>query len=406
MQMNRQKITTTFNYSEVEIEETKIKAFNKDSRESRSYRVFDGEFAGTQYIEGKSDDAEGYKQAEKNLSLKRPYKYPLETGTRHRDKTESEFSDKELMDLARQTLEYLKTHHPDFVVKGSVSKNRRSTLMQNDLGLDYSNADFTVSIELAFRHKDSKDIMDGWFSIGQRTFDFSKFTDMADNYLTNFTNKVELPEELILQNQYYRYLGKLHDMLDAENIALGTSLLSGRIGKKVFADSFTLINDVSDKETWYTPFFDGEGATLPDDRYTYIRNGVILSGFADKRTADKYGVPHTASATFEMLDNPHNGNVSLQIGRSEKTVKELLDGRLSVVPIMAEGGGYNDKGDYVTPVQTAMLCDGERFIGRLPEFTMKGNVFDMFGKDFIGVGSDQPVFNDKQILVKMQYSSK
>ena len=268
--MNRQKITTTFNYSEVEIEETKIKAFNKDSRESRSYRVFDGEYAGTQYVEGKSDDEEGYREAEKNLALKRPYKFPLETGSRHRDKSESECSDKELMDIARQALEYLKAHHPDFVMKGTVSSSRRSTAMENDLGLDLSNTDFTVSIDLMFRHKDSKDIMDGWFSIGQRTFDFKKFTDMADNYLTNFTNKVELPEELIIQTQYYSYLRKMYEILDAENIALGTSLLSGKIGEKVFADSFTLTHDVSDEETWNTPFFDGEGVTLDGDSCTYI----------------------------------------------------------------------------------------------------------------------------------------
>lgn len=85
-------------------------------------------------------------------------------------------------------------------------------------------------------------------------------------------------------------------------------------------------------------------------------------------------------------------------------VKQLLDGRLTVVPIRAAGGGFNEKGEYVTPVQTAMLCDGERMIGRLPEFAIKGSMFDMFGKNFIGVGSDDPVFNDKQILVKMDYS--
>ena len=112
----------------------------------------------------------------------------------------------------------------------------------------------------------------------------------------------------------------------------------------------------------------------------------------------------TGSANFGMTDVPGNGYVNLRIKRSDKTVKELLDGRLTVVPIVAAGGGFNDKGEFVTPVQTAMLCDGERFIGRLPEFAIKSNMFDMFGKGFIGVGSDDPVFNDKQILVKMDYS--
>ena len=64
----------------------------------------------------------------------------------------------------------------------------------------------------------------------------------------------------------------------------------------------------------------------------------------------------------------------------------------------------DDKGEFVTPVQNAMLCDGERFIGRLPEFTLRGTIYDMYGKSFIGVSSDKPIFNDKTILMKMDYS--
>lgn len=44
---------------------------------------------------------------------------------------------------------------------------------------------------------------------------------------------------------------------------------------------------------------------------------------------------------------------------------------------------------------------GRAFLGRLPEFVLVSNMFDMFGKDFIGVGSDNPVFNDKSILARM-----
>ncbi|MBR1753161.1 MAG: hypothetical protein IJ740_20165 [Ruminococcus sp.] len=402
--MERELITNGFSVSEVQIEETKIKAFNKDSRTNYSYRVYDGENAGVQFVQGEIGDEAGFKQAEDNLILKRPYKFSLESGTRHRNKTEREYTDKELIDISGQALEYLKTKFPDFIFSGSVYTHKGIRAMKNTCGLDCSDTDCTFEISLGFKHKDSKDIDDGWFSIGQRTFDFKKFTDMAENYLTNFTNMVELPDELIIQTQYYGYLSKLHECLDAENLALKTSLLSGRVGEKIFSDSFTLMHNVSDKEAWFTPFFDGEGVMLPDDKRVYIENGVLLSGYADKYTAEKYGVEHTGSANFNMTDVANNGYINLQIERSDKTVKELLDGRLTVVPIVAAGGGFNDKGDYVTPVQTAMLCDGERFIGRLPEFAIKGNMFDMFGENFIGVGSDNPVFNDKQILVKMDYS--
>ena len=402
--MQREKLSSSFIYREVQIEETKLKGFNKDSRVNTSYRVYDGEYAGVQFIQGNTPEEEGYKAAEANLSLKRPYGYPLETGSRHRDKTEAEYSDKELMDISREAIEYLKSHFPDFTFNGSVITRKVVQSIGNSLGLDYSDTDCELNITLSYKHKDSKDLDDGWFSIGQRKFDFKKFTDMADNYLTNFTNILELPDEIIIQKQYYEYLGKLTECLEAENLSLGTSLLSGKIGEKIFADSFTVTHDVSDKETWFTPFFDAEGVVQEKDKRIYIENGRVISGYADKRTAKKYGVPHTGSAGFNLADVPQNGYINLRIGRSDKTVKELLGGRLTVVPIRAYGGGFNDKGEYVTPVQAAMLCDGERFLGRLPEFAIKGNMFDMFGKGFIGVGSDDPVFNDKQILAAMELS--
>ena len=400
----REKITTLTVTSKAAIEESKIVSFDKNSAEEHCFRVYDGESMGIEYIQGKCVEEDGYKKADENLSLKRPYKFTPETGSRHRDKTEKDYTDKELLDIARGALGYLREKHPDYIYTGSVSRRKVTDAMTNSLGLDYSNTDCAVTIEISFKHKDSKDICDGWFQIGQRTYEPGKFTDMADNYLTNFTKIVDLPEELIVQTQYYEYLGKFYEILNAENIALGTSLLSGKIGKKIFADDLTLMNNVSDKETWFSPFFDGEGVVNPGDVRVFVENGVLLSGFADKYTADKYGVPHTGNAGFSMTDIPCPGFLNLQIKRSEKTVKELLDGRLTVVPVIASGGGFNEKGDYVTPVQTALLCDGERILGRLPEFALKCNLFDIFGSSFIGVGSDDPVFNDKQILVRMEYS--
>ncbi len=402
--MEREKISSHYTFCEVQIEESKIKAFNKDSRTNNSFRVYDGEYAGIQYIQGGNDDEAGFKKAADNLSIKRPYKFTLETGRRSRDKTERDYTDGDVMDIAKQSVEYLTSHYPDFKFSGSINSHKRNITMKNTLGLDYSNTDCQLSISITYKHKDSKDLDDGYFSIGQRDFDFKKFTDMADNHLQGFENLAELPDELIIQQQYYEYLSKLSESLNAEDLALDTSLLTGKVGEKVFADGFTLSHDVSDKETWFTPFFDGEGVVQEGDKRVYIENGVLLSGYADKRTAAKYSQPHTGSAGFNLNDVPYNGYLNLRIARSDKKVRELLDNRLTVVPILAAGGGYNEKGDYVTPVQKAFLCDGERFIGRLPEFAIKGNMFDIFGSGFIGVGSDNPVFNDKQILMKMDYS--
>ena len=55
------------------------------------------------------------------------------------------------------------------------------------------------------------------------------------------------------------------------------------------------------------------------------------------------------------------------------------------------------------PVQIGLLTDGEKILGRVPPFTISTNMFDMFGKDFIGVAKyNKEIFNDKVMLFKCQ----
>ena len=45
-------------------------------------------------------------------------------------------------------------------------------------------------------------------------------------------------------------------------------------------------------------------------------------------------------------------------------------------------------GDIALPVQTAYVYENGRLAGRLPEFTVAVNVFDMLGKDFLGASDN------------------
>ena len=115
----------------------------------------------------------------------------------------------------------------------------------------------------------------------------------------------------------------------------------------------------------------------------------------------EYNIPHTGPAYDSFSDIPGAGGLNLRIARSGKTVKELLDGRLCVVPVDFTSSGFNEKGEYTMLIQNSLLFDGEKVLGRLPEFKIASTVFDMFGKDFIGVSSDRPIYYDKQLLVRV-----
>jgi len=400
----KEKITYTECCSIVEFEENHIISFHKTDSVIHSFRVLKDGKIGIHFQKGEMDDTTGYALAEANLALNRPYPYELETGCRKRNKIEHIYTDKDLLSIAEEGLGHITNKYPQFTLRGSFSLQTDCWNQTNARGMDYENKDSHIQATFVYKHKDSKDLVNGEFSISLRDFSFEKLYEMADNYLGNYEKQVEFPEEFILQSRYYNFVGALVSQLNAEQLALGTSLLCGKLGEKVFSENFTLIDDDSDEICWHSPFWDGEGCVKENDMRTFIENGVPLLGYSDKRIAEKYKVPHTGNAYRSYDDIPENGRTNMIIKRSEKTVKELLNGKYSIVIDLADGGGFNEIGDFVLPVFHAFLCDGEKFLGSLPPFTLSSNMFDMFGKDFIGVGSDQPVFNDKQILIKVTVS--
>ena len=106
--MLKEKMISYTKYSEAAFQESQIISFNKYDKQSNSFRVYKDGFAGIYFQFGKVDDKEGYKKAEDNLELKRPYPFDLESGKRSRDKTEVILSDQEILKTAKKVLSYLK----------------------------------------------------------------------------------------------------------------------------------------------------------------------------------------------------------------------------------------------------------------------------------------------------------
>lgn len=396
-----EKTTAIDKYTEVQIEENQIVAFNKADTERTSFKVHKGNIVGVYYKVGKISDKEGFEKAEKNLESKRLYPFALESGERSLDKTETILSDTELMDTAKKVLKYLTKEYPDYTFNGSLSTVDWESAKTNSCGMDYRMRDGNNTVGLSFKHKDSKDISDGYISYSVRTFKMRKFCHHADFFLKNFTKTVEMPKECIILDRYYGYMGKLRECLNIETLKEGTSLLSGKIGQKVFADDFTLMHDLTEKNIWMDTFWDGDGVTLKNDRATFIRDGKVLRGYADKRFGKRYKVQSTGGAIDDYRDIPWNGKNTMTIKVGKKTVKEILDGRYAIIPIQSSGGGFKEKGEYTMPVQIGLLTDGEKVLGRVPPFTISTNMFDMFGKDFLGVAKFDEVLNDKCILMRV-----
>ncbi len=401
--MEKEKYTQRNKYSTVKIVENKIVSFDKTDAIQYSFRVYKDGFAGIHYQQGKMSDEEGFAKAEKNLELKRPYPFELETGVRSRDKTEKPLTDEELMSTAEKVLKYLHKKYPDYTFNGNVGTSLWDEHVENSLGMDYSCKDGNSVIGISFKHKDSKDISDGYISFTQRTIKLRQFYKIADNFLANFTKTLPMPEECIIVDKYYDYTGKLNESLSLEKLKLGTSLLSGKVGQKLFSDDLTVLHDVSDKNTWMASFWDGDGVVPKGDKVYFIKNGKVLRGYCDKKIAKKFKTKTTGNAGFNYSDIPGGSFNTMNFKIGNKSVKELLNGKLGIIPVQSFGGGFKEKGEYTMPVQIGLLTDGEKILGRVPPFTISTNMFDMFGKDFLGVAKyNKEIFNDKVMLFKCQ----
>ncbi len=402
----KEKWTFESFYSDISYKENKKHAFQRSNHKQYSYRIRQDGKLGIHYQVGEISDEEGFEKAMLNLTERpRDYDFPMEKGVRSRNMVEREISDRELMEIADACMKHLREKYPQYIFHMDVSQRKEICSMINDAGMNYQNVDCAVSVGVSFKELASRDLIDGSFQVHLRDYDRKVFESVAQNYLQNFHVMLDLPRELIMDMPYYGVLGYLVGCLDGESLVMGTSLLSGKVGQKFFSEEFSVEDDVSDKETWFDTFWDGDGCVYPEDKLSLVENGVIVTGYADKRHGTKYQIPHTGRAGCHYSDLPGACLFNPRIRRSQKTVKELLNGKLCVIPVISNGGGFNEKGEYTVPVTCGLLSDGEKVLGRVPPFTMVSNLFDMFGKDYIGVGADNPIFNDKQLLFHAKIES-
>ncbi len=378
--------------SSIVVVNSEVHALRKKTKTSTGIRIFENECIGIAGAQGSYDEQELIRKAKDMLSMKIPYPYALSSN--RKESVSSKLTLPGGFDLQKEVaaiLAELTSAYPEFSLSNKASVNSTSISLQNELGLDLSYHDEYILFAFMFKHKSSANIMDGYFAYYGREYDRELFISNYKNVLKAFLTEVDLPEQ---EDYPIIFLGqdsctsKLNSDLNGMIIGTGSSLLAPKIGQDVFSKDFTLWQTNHSDDT-ITAFFDMEGIVNDGYRLKLIENGKLLHGYTDKETARKYNMPLTGAASGSYDSIPKVGSAELMIQPSNKTLVELLNGKLGIVVYIASGGDFTFKGDFGTPVQLAFLSDGVNLLGKLPELNIKSNLFDMFGKDFIGVSKDK-----------------
>jgi len=392
----------------VDIVQTQIDSVNRKNITRTGIRIYDGKSIGVAGTLGNYDADELEKKAVKALELNIPY--ACDVSSKHAEKSEIKLSGMKEDNLIAETeciLEHLRKEFPDFIFSHKVTISQEETSLKNDRNLDLFHTASIMKIVLLFKEKTSSNIFDGYWGVGTKSYDRNQVFKCIDEVCEGYRKKADLPADGILPVVFSSasdvLFNKFIQDLHGWKIGTKSSLFTGKIGKKAFNEKFSLIQSYHPNDH-FGPFFDDEGVVNKDYKVDLIRNGTITAAYTDKKTAQKYGLPLTGSAGASYDGVPAPEVKNLIIPESDKTAKELLNGRKAVYVYMPSGGDYTSVGDFASPVQLAFLFDGEKIIGRLPPLNISSNIFDMFGKGYIGVSKNliTPLSNEHYLVMEMK----
>ena len=402
--MTRERYAVGVRRTTARIAESEVKSVRRSDVLKTGLRLYDGRSIGTAGAIGSFDPGELERRALDSMSCGIEYPWDVSGGvTRREEAGLSGIAHGTLAEAAGSFMAALHTKWPDLVFSEFFSVEDTEVSIRNDRGLDLATSLSGASVVLTFRALGSTGIMDGWVAAGScRRWDPDGIRAEFDQFLEAWHDPVDLPPggrlPVVFQDASL-VLGKLSSELSGHRYGAGASLFSGRIGERLFDERFSLVQS-RNPSVDDCPFFDAEGVFHEGFALPLIEGGVLRNVCTDRRTAARFGLPHTGSATGDYDTIPQPSADHLRVGRSDRTLSGLLDGEPGVFVALSTGGDFTPEGAFATPVQLAMLHDGRRFVGRLPELRISSHLFRMLGEDWIGQSADDiSAFCDSSAMV-------
>lgn len=403
--MKSELLKIRYKETAAKIQNTKIDAIRMKDIVKKGARVHNNGFIGIAGALGDVPDNELLAKAEENLSIQIPYPYEIETSHKdHRTLNANPMHSKELFEHAENILTTLSTEFEDFDFSEKIATSEFEYHYTNSNGLDLKYEDAYFELGLVLKEKSSANLFDGFLMYKGRNFNAEKFISFNRECLNAYRNSVDLPEESkmpVFFLEFSEMIGMLNRSFNGEKYATGSSLFSGKLGEQLFNSKINISQNF-DSETVFRPFFDHEGCHLPNDHVPMIESGKFVNVFTDKRTATNFNLPHTGAASGEYDGTPNLAMTTLHFKTDSESIPAALGNQKAIFVVVAAGGDFTPDGSYASPVQVSFLFDGEKFIGKLPEFQIRGHLNSLLGDDYIGT-FESPLYLGDHITLQGFY---
>ncbi len=383
--MEKEFLTETSRSVTLNVTGGKIDSFREQEETTGTVRVYENGCIGVAGCLGTPDEDALEKKAVEALALGIPYPCRLEGALERKEMHEEEIIPvPQFIPTMQRFLDRLSEACPRFAFSNKITLSDERAEYRNSLGRHLVSAERKMGIALLAQNRGSGNLFDTTLAYEGTSFDedvlLAQFKKMYDAFYT--PADIE-PGRYPVVMAAYGLFGTFLQHFVAEMYVSGASLLSGKLGQRVFSDKITLRNDMNPETNPGTRFFDSEGCVAPDLRPVLIDKGTLTGLLTTKKSAEQFGLKNLGTAAAAYDGVPSLGLNGFYVDPTAQTLRELVPGK-AVYVVMASGGDTTPDGHFATPVQMAYLMEDGELVGRLPELSISGSFYNMLGKDYIG----------------------
>ena len=290
----------------------KIDSFRQIEKTTGTVRVYENGCIGIAGCLGEPDEEELTKKAQEALSFGIPYPEKLEGATEMEEHHDAEIIPiPAFIPTMQAFLDRLGELCPRFALSNKISLNNTITEYRNSKGRHLLNSGRSLDVSLIAQNRGSGNLFDTGFGWSGDYFDAEELLKEFKKEYDAFYVPAEIkPGRYLVVTEastvfypYFRhFVGDLY--------AAGASLLSGKLGEKVFSDRLTVRDDRNPATADGACFFDAEGCIAREYRPTLIENGVLKGLLTTKKTAEAYNLPNPGVRTISATEFLSSGKSS------------------------------------------------------------------------------------------------
>lgn len=316
------------------------------------------------------------------------------------DRTIAELSIPRLVDMGHEILSMILEVEPDVQVNISLKRGENYITVRNHFGAEAIVKRSPLSIGLVVERIEGDDILVMFDRSGTTVWqedylDIARRTDEKLKRARRLTTIKSGKMPVLFSPSGALVLGlPLMEGINGKNVYTGVSPLAGKVGKDLFDEKISLVDDATLDGCFGSASYDDEA--VPHQRNVVVDTGRLNLFLYDLKTAAQAGAESTGNGSRSLFVPPQPSPTNLVLENGDTSLEDMVSGienGLLVEEVLGLGQGNIISGEFSNPLSLAFKIEKGEIVGRVKNAAIAGNVYELL-RDVSALSQErQWVFN-------------